>query len=60
MSDFSQNRWVLLPGTLCTSEVFAPLLDRLGVPESNRDFVIADAPHVGDYDAQLRGKVTGG
>ena len=54
------GKWVLVPGTLCTGQVFAPLLDALGVAHSDRRFITPDAPDVRDYHARLRDEVTGG
>ena len=54
------DQWVLVPGTLCTPEVFGPLLDQMGVPGENRRHIVADAPTTGEYDARLRSAVTGG
>lgn len=54
------DQWVLVPGTLCTPEVFDPLLDQLCVPGENRRYVVVNAPATGDYDAPLRSVVTGG
>ena len=53
-------KWVLVPGTLCTNDVFAPLLDELGVAQSACRFLTADAADVRDYDSRLREAVTGG
>ena len=54
------DRWVMVPGTLCTADVFAPLLGCLGVAAGRCQFVVPDAPRVEDYDARLRAAVTGG
>ena len=54
------EKWVLVPGTLCTSRVFEPLLNAIGVPEDSRHFVSVDAPDVRAYDGRLRNAVTGG
>lgn len=56
----STDQWVLVPGTLCTPDVFRPLLDRLGVPVRSCRYIVADAPTVEDYDARLRASVRGG
>lgn len=45
----SARPWVLLPGTLCTGEVFDGLLDYLGVDASLRMVVQIDRPSVQDY-----------
>jgi pimeloyl-ACP methyl ester carboxylesterase len=60
MTDTPRERWVLLPGTLCTPEVFSPLLDRLGVARDQCRFITADAADVRDYAAPLQAAVTGG
>lgn len=52
-------RWVLLPGTLCTPAVFAPVLDALGVPGHRRAAVTLDAGDVGAYADRLRDAVEG-
>lgn len=54
VTPFAQNRWVLIPGTLCTPEVFAPMLSHLEVPATRRTFIQPDAPRVADYAARLR------
>jgi pimeloyl-ACP methyl ester carboxylesterase len=48
------SNWWLIPGTLCTSAVFAPCLDALGVPPVKRRTIALDRPMVGDYRAQLQ------
>ncbi|WP_299610352.1 alpha/beta hydrolase [uncultured Tateyamaria sp.] len=60
MTSQASDEWVLLPGTLCTPEVFAPLLDHLGVAEEKRHFIEVNAPHLQDYGAPLRAAATGG
>lgn len=47
------QRWVLLPGTLCTGAVFDPFLDALGVPVSDRHVVELRHPAIEDYLPQL-------
>lgn len=54
------ERWVLLPGTLCTDRVFDPLLDNLGIRQGNRHYVSVDAPDVRDFGPRLKAVVTGG
>ncbi|MEO0637484.1 MAG: alpha/beta hydrolase [Pseudomonadota bacterium] len=46
-------RWVLLPGTLATPEVFAPLMQALQIASHRRQVIELDKPHVNDYRAQL-------
>lgn len=60
MAPRRSDRWVLVPGTLCTPEVFAPMLEQLGVPPDRCQFIDASAPHVHDYDAPLCAAVRGG
>jgi len=60
MARATDDRWVLLPGTLCTPEVFAPVLDYLGVAADKRHVVEVDKPHVEDYAALLRAQVADG
>ncbi|KRW96963.1 alpha/beta fold hydrolase [Paracoccus sp. MKU1] len=47
------GQWWLLPGTLCTAEVFAPLLAELGVSQRDCRVVRLDRPAVEDYAAEL-------
>lgn len=49
----SERRWVLLPGTLCTGDVFDGLLDALDVPRRARHSIVLDRPDVGDYLQEL-------
>lgn len=53
-------RWVLLPGTLCTGAVFAPMLDALGVPAARRQVLTLDLPAVEGYGERLAAEVQGG
>jgi pimeloyl-ACP methyl ester carboxylesterase len=46
-------RWWLLPGTLCTPEVFRPILDILKVPSQDCRPVRLDRPSVEDYAEDL-------
>lgn len=45
----SDRPWILLPGTLCTSAMFDPFLDALGVAKANRRYIELDRPSVADY-----------
>ena len=54
------DRWVLVPGTLCTPQVFDPMLDRLDIPHENRHFIAASAPHTSDFEPPLKAAVGGG
>ncbi|RJL08601.1 alpha/beta fold hydrolase [Paracoccus siganidrum] len=47
------GRWWLLPGTLCTAEVFEPLLGALAVSPQQCRSVRLDRPAVEDYAAEL-------
>lgn len=60
MIPHASDAWVLVPGTLCTGEVFAPILDRLGVAPARRHVLMPDAPAVTDYGDRLRAAVQGG
>ncbi|CTQ49488.1 alpha/beta fold hydrolase [Jannaschia donghaensis] len=46
--------WVLLPGTLCTGQVFDGMLDRLGVPSDRRRTLALRQPTVAAYASTLR------
>lgn len=43
------KRWILLPGTLCTAEVFDDFLDLVGVEKDQRYPVTLKHAHVDDY-----------
>lgn len=45
--------WWLLPGTLCTADVFRPVLDILKVPPQDCRTVMLDRPSVEDYAGDL-------
>ncbi len=49
-----------MPGTLCTPDVFAPILRQLDVPPDRQRFIEVSAPRVEDYDAPLRAAIKGG
>lgn len=51
--DLSSRPWVLLPGTLCTRDVFDGMLDILGVDAGHRRVVPLDQSSVQDYAAVL-------
>lgn len=53
IDDLRNQDWVLLPGTLCTEEVFSGFLDALGVPSARRKPVKLSLPAVEDYAAPL-------
>jgi pimeloyl-ACP methyl ester carboxylesterase len=49
-----QNRdWLLVPGTLCTAEVFGTFLDVLRIPQSRRKPVTLRHPVVEDYASEM-------
>jgi len=58
--DVAQDRWVLVPGTLCTGAVFDPMLDRLGAPRPHRVVLTPDAPVITEYADRLRDTVRPG
>lgn len=60
MTTVSSDCWVLLPGTLCTPDVFTPVLDQLGVAINRRHFIDVTAPNVEDYQEPLQMALTGG
>jgi pimeloyl-ACP methyl ester carboxylesterase len=51
--------WLLLPGTLCTAEVFDGVLDALAIPAQRRVPVALDLPSVEDYAAILAPRAEG-
>lgn len=51
--DLRNRDWLLLPGTLCTPDVFSGLLDTLGVPGARRRSVVLRYPSVEDYAAEV-------
>lgn len=53
-------RWVLLPGTLCSRAVFAPLMQALGVAPALQVVQPLDRPDVADYRACLVDTVKSG
>ena len=44
-----QKDWVLLPGTLCSADVFTGFLDALDIPGTRRRGVTLGRPHVENY-----------
>lgn len=54
------GRWILLPGTLCTPEVFDPVLDHLGVGPSQRIGFPVDMPSLRDLGHRLSQVVRAG
>jgi pimeloyl-ACP methyl ester carboxylesterase len=46
-------RWILLPGTLCTGDVFAPLMQALRITAARQIVLALDAPDVLTYRARL-------
>ncbi|MEM1377099.1 MAG: alpha/beta hydrolase [Pseudomonadota bacterium] len=55
-----QSNWVLLPGTLCTPDVFDPLLNNLGIGAQRRKFIELNRPDVADYRSDLTSTITHG
>lgn len=49
IEDLRERDWLLLPGTLCTAEVFTGFLDALEVPRARRITVTLRHPAVEDY-----------
>lgn len=47
------QRWVLLPGTLCTPAVFAPLMQALGLDMARQITLHLDQPDVTTYRSRL-------
>lgn len=58
MTQSRTDNWLLLPGTLCTPDVFAPVLDQMHVAAENRHFIEIAKPLLHDYDASLRAAIT--
>lgn len=59
IEDLQDRDWLLLPGTLCTEEVFTGLLDTLGVPAKRRKPIRLSLPHVDDYADTLASSADG-
>lgn len=53
IESLSTRPWILLPGTLCTGEVFTGCLDLLGVPEASRHTVLLTHGDIADYQEPL-------
>jgi pimeloyl-ACP methyl ester carboxylesterase len=53
IEDLRNRDWVLLPGTLCTAEVFTGFLDALEIPETRRPPLTLRHPAVEDYAETL-------
>ena len=51
--DLSDRPWLLVPGTLCTADVFDGFLDALGVPGTKRRYLELSFPSVEDYNADF-------
>ena len=47
--DLRAHDWILLPGTLCTGQIFDPVLDALGVPSARRRTIALRHGAVADY-----------
>lgn len=62
-NDWAARDWILIPGTLCTDEVFAGFLDELGIPPARRHGIVPQYPAVEDYRSladQSRDKIVCG
>jgi pimeloyl-ACP methyl ester carboxylesterase len=59
ISNPRDHDWILLPGTLCTDQVFGGFLDVLGVPVARRHPVALSLPNIQDYAAMLRTRADG-
>lgn len=53
IDELSKRPWVLLPGMLCTDEVFDGFMDHLDVNASQRTVLPMDRPSVHDYHADF-------
>ena len=53
IEDLKTRDWVLLPGTLCTGDVFSGFLDTLGIPAERRVPVRLRLPEVESYAGVL-------
>ena len=49
IEDLRSRDWILLPGTLCTDEVFTGFLDTLGIPAERRKPIRLSLPAVEEY-----------
>lgn len=49
IDDLRAREWVLIPGTLCTEEVFADFLDELKIPSNRRRAIRLKYPSVENY-----------
>ncbi len=49
----SASRWILLPGTLCTADVFAPLMQALDRADEEHIVVPLDMPDISSYRKRL-------
>ena len=54
------KQWFLLPGTLCTGEVFSPFLDAIGVFQSQRTVISMRYQSVDEYERHLTQDVPSG
>ena len=54
------KQWFLLPGTLCTDEVFLPFLNALGVSQSQRTVIPIRYQSVDEYERHLTQDVPSG
>ncbi|WP_085865068.1 alpha/beta fold hydrolase [Pseudooctadecabacter jejudonensis] len=49
IDELIERDWILLPGTLCTEDVFTPMLEAIGVPLHQRHAIRLDRPTIEDY-----------
>lgn len=49
IDELREHHWILLPGTLCSAEVFDGLLDTLGVEKARRYPIVLKYPRTEDY-----------
>jgi pimeloyl-ACP methyl ester carboxylesterase len=59
IEDLRTRDWILLPGTLCTDEVFTGFLDLIGIPAERRKPVRLRLPAIESY-AEVLGPIAGG
>lgn len=59
IEDLRNRDWLLLPGTLCTVEVFTGFLDALEIPETRRSLLALRHPAVEDYAETLEKRTPG-
>lgn len=60
INSLQKSRWILLPGTLCTSAVFDGFLDELGVPTNQQYTKKLASPKIEDYHSFFKNDVYNG